>query len=277
MTKVFTKTEPLISYLKNKKEIGFVPTMGNLHDGHLSLLKMALQENDIAVLSIYINPTQFDDHNDLMSYPRSFAEDVKRARSIVKDTSSLIIFHPESDLEIYPQNKSLIPAVGPIDLFEGAIRPGHFDGMATVVHRLFEIVRPKRAYFGKKDYQQLLIVQNLATQYFPTLKIIPVETERNSMGLALSSRNSRLDPKQMEEALTLRNTMIKLRKDLQESKNIGHIQELIKEILAKDSRFNYLALVAAKSLLTPQSLTEKLVILGNFQISDIRLLDNLEI
>jgi pantoate--beta-alanine ligase len=187
----------LEDYRNKEKSIGFVPTMGALHNGHLSLIKKAKEENDICVVSIYVNPTQFNNPNDLENYPRQLEEDTK----LLEEVNCDILFVPKTE-EMYPKNDDdIIFNFGKLEnVMEGKFRPGHFNGVGTIVKKLLDIVKPNRAYFGKKDYQQLLIIKSVCKQYNINTEIIGCEIIREKDGLAMSSRNQRLSAKQREEA-----------------------------------------------------------------------------
>jgi pantoate--beta-alanine ligase len=178
------------------KSIGFVPTMGALHQGHAELLKRARAENEIVILSIFVNPTQFNNPDDLNKYPKTFSADLEIAAQMGVDS----IFAPTEKV-MYPDgyrfrlNENLFSKE-----LCGAHRPGHFDGVLTVVMKLFQIVRPARAYFGEKDYQQLSLIQDMVAAFFMDLEIIPVATVREVDGLAMSSRNTRLTSEQRKLA-----------------------------------------------------------------------------
>tara|TARA_B100000686_G_scaffold33723_1_gene35328 strand:+ start:70 stop:921 length:852 start_codon:yes stop_codon:yes gene_type:complete len=180
-----------IGYIKEKNlTIGLVPTMGALHKGHLSLVEKSLVENDFTIVSIFINPTQFNDKEDLANYPKNLTKDCDFLEAISDD---IIIFAPEIS-DIYDKNISVkkFDFQGLDRFMEGKYRKGHFEGVATVVSRLFEIVKPNKAYFGEKDYQQLKIIQQLVVQYRIPVNIIGCKIIREDDGLALSSRNSKL-------------------------------------------------------------------------------------
>jgi pantoate--beta-alanine ligase len=185
---------------KNKsKSLGFVPTMGALHEGHLTLLENAKSENDISVLSIFVNPTQFNDKKDLEKYPRTWEQDLVLAMKIGID----VIFVPEVE-EMYPDRYSYKLQENDFSkTLCGADRPGHFDGVLTVVMKLFNIVSPTKAYFGEKDFQQLKLIQGMVQAFFLPLEIVPVKTVRESDGLAMSSRNRRLTAAQRQKAPTI--------------------------------------------------------------------------
>ena len=178
------------------KSVGLVATMGNLHQGHASLLQRSLAENDVTVLSIFVNPTQFNDPNDLAKYPRTFNQDCELANSLVVD----VVFAPDPKA-IYPDDFHYQVHEDDFSkILDGEFRPGHFIGMLTVVLKLLLLIKPARAYFGEKDYQQLQLIRGMATAFFLELEIIACETKRNSSGLALSSRNNLLTPQQLEQA-----------------------------------------------------------------------------
>lgn len=179
-------------------EIGFVPTMGALHDGHAALVCRAVAENHNATASIVVNPTQFDDPGDLAAYPQTLAEDLARLREL---GVCAVLAPPASAL--YPDGYRYRVAERELSTrFCGAHRPGHFDGVLTVVMRLLNLVRPRRAYFGEKDWQQLRLVQGMAEAFFMDVEIVACHTEREADGLALSSRNRRLSPEQRRRAAT---------------------------------------------------------------------------
>lgn len=167
------------------KSIGFVPTMGALHKGHASLIERCVKENDISVVSIFLNPTQFNDPNDLKNYPRSFENDLK----LLEDLNVDYLFYPDNE-EIYFDNyRYKIVESEFSKILCGAFRPGHFEGVLTVVMKLFNIIKPHRAYFGEKDYQQLKLVEGMCKAFFMNIEIIPCPVVRDEDGLALSSRN----------------------------------------------------------------------------------------
>lgn len=201
--KVITKIAQIqaeIESLKQKQlSIGFVPTMGFLHEGHISLLKKARAENDVVVLSIFVNPLQFGPNEDLDAYPRDFERDSRIAKEEMVD----FVFYPSVD-EMYPKEPSVKVTVQKrVDVLCGRSRPGHFDGVATVLTKLFHIIQPTRAYFGMKDAQQVAVIEGLVNDFhFPT-RLIAVETVREADGLAKSSRNVRLSEGERKEATVL--------------------------------------------------------------------------
>ena len=202
--KIITKTEELKQYLKAKEgSIGYVPTMGALHDGHLSLIKTAKKECDVVVVSIFVNPTQFLKGEDLDNYPSRDEADKK----ICELSGVDVIFLPDVS-EIYGDDEVRVVAPNVRGfVLEGATRPAHFDGVLSVVNKLFNIVNPDFAYFGKKDAQQLNLITLMVKQLFMDVVIVPVDTVRESDGLALSSRNVYLSDEQRQEALKISSSL----------------------------------------------------------------------
>jgi len=203
MPLLFKKIKDLRNYLKSRKcegkEVGFVPTMGYLHKGHRELIKLARIQNDIVVVSIFVNPTQFGEGEDYDRYPR----DLERDLAICEEEGVDVVFAPEVE-EIYPKGYRTRVCVGELgNILEGAFRPGHFEGVATIVVKLFNIVQPNRAYFGEKDYQQLKIIQQIVEDLNIPVEIIPVPIVREEDGLAYSSRNVYLSPEERESALAI--------------------------------------------------------------------------
>lgn len=188
-----TSPQEMKSWRKSAQgRIGFVPTMGALHDGHADLLKKARAENDLVVLSIFVNPTQFNDPKDLSNYPKTLKGDLSLAEALGVDT----VFLPNFE-NMYPDHYRYKVMENQASLhFCGKDRPGHFDGVLTVVMKLLNCVDPNRAYFGEKDYQQLQLVKDMATSFFMNCEIVPVPTRRAEDGLALSSRNILLTPEE---------------------------------------------------------------------------------
>ncbi|OUD37190.1 pantoate--beta-alanine ligase [Flavobacterium sp. FPG59] len=199
---IFYGKAPLMDYLKSikdsQKTIGFVPTMGALHEGHLALMKKSLQENDATVVSIFVNPTQFNNLEDLEKYPRTLEEDVKKLTNL---DDRIILYAPTVE-DIYdgkPTSQSF-DFDGLENQMEGKFRPGHFNGVGTIVKRLFEIVTPNNAYFGEKDFQQLQIVKKMVSKSKLPVNVIGCPIHREANNLAMSSRNERLTPLEREQA-----------------------------------------------------------------------------
>ena len=198
-------TREFLSIVKrNGNSVGFVPTMGALHRGHISLIKRARQENDFVACSIFVNPTQFNNAIDLKNYPRTFEAD----RQMLENEGCDLVFFPSAD-EMYPEKDTNFYNLSFLDkTMEGAHRPGHFNGVAMVVKKLFEIIEPDNAYFGEKDYQQLLIIKHITRFYHLNVNIVPCVTLREPDGLAMSSRNMLLSEKQRSVAHIIHDTLI---------------------------------------------------------------------
>lgn len=192
------QTAKLKNNNNNVLTIGFVPTMGALHSGHAELLKKARDENDLVVLSIFVNPTQFNDANDFVNYPKTYDQDLKIAQESQVD----VLFFPQTD-DIYSEENYFVQERSFSKILCGASRAGHFDGVLTVVLKLFNLVGPHRAYFGEKDFQQLSLIQGMVRAFYLPIDVIPVPTMRESSGLAMSSRNQRLSPEAKEKASDL--------------------------------------------------------------------------
>lgn len=210
---VFAKIKSVqqkIKTLKKGTSIGFVPTMGALHQGHLSLIQQAKKENDIVIVSIFVNPTQFDKKEDLINYPKTIDKDLSLLKSVYCD----LVFTPTAE-EIYSNNiqSSSFSFDGLEHQMEGKFRDGHFDGVGTIVKRLFEIVTPQKAYFGEKDFQQLQIIRKMVQKYHIPVKIIACPIYREADGLAMSSRNERLTKEHRAIAPFIYKTLIKAKNE----------------------------------------------------------------
>lgn len=262
--------------LNRQQSIGFVPTMGNLHDGHLSLLERALKENTVAVISIFVNPTQFAPGEDFSTYPRTFEEDLSKIEKLATrfPGKDVIVFSPKDDKVIYQEGEYREEYdVGLVkSILEGQLRPTFFDGVTKVVRRLFAIVQPNVAYFGQKDFQQLFIIKKMVRELELPIKIEGMPIIREKMGLAMSSRNQYLDEKQKLEALKVYKTLDQVARLCQ--KNVNSAQELVTKIVNEDNNWNYLTLrnpIDLSSNLT----SDEVVILANYQMGATRLLDNM--
>ena len=235
---IYTQQKELHSVmetLKNQgKTIGLAPTMGALHEGHLSLINKAKEENDIAVVSIFVNPTQFNNPTDLEKYPRTLTADVEK---ISEYSEEVIIFAP-SVSDIYGEEVLAQPFdfAGLDKVMEGSSRPRHFDGVGTIVKKLFEIVMPDRAYFGEKDYQQLLIIQQMVRQTGLPVTIVPCPIVRNSEGLALSSRNTLLSDAMRQRASFIYRTLLTA-KERFATHTPAEVETWVVDTFAKESDF----------------------------------------
>ena len=205
--KIVDNIKELRGYLaeekRNNKQVGFVPTMGALHDGHLSLVKRCVEENDVCVVSVFVNPTQFNDKHDLETYPRTLEKDC----SLLESAGCDYVFVPTVE-EMYPEPDNRIFDFGTVSaVMEGARRPGHFNGVAQIVSKLFYAVEPHRAYFGEKDFQQIAVIRAMVEQLNIPVKIIACPILREADGLAMSSRNVRLTPEQRQKAPLIARTL----------------------------------------------------------------------
>ncbi len=263
--------ELLISnYKANNKTIAFVPTMGGLHDGHLSLVDMAKENADIVVVSIFVNPTQFGKNEDFDKYPNTFESDKK----LLNEKGVDIIFIPNKD-EVYPQGTDSDIEPGSIaNILCGASRPGHFKGVVQVVNRLFNIVAPDVAVFGEKDYQQLLIIKRMVKKLNKDITILSAPIMRESSGLAMSTRNQYLTDKQKHTAAKLYQTLTNI-KDRYLLTDINRLQEFAIKELSKDFKVDYFQLLDANNLNKITDNTSKIAILSAVYLGGVRLIDNL--
>ena len=222
--KTIKSLQQTLSGLEPKKSLGLVPTMGALHEGHLSIVRRAKKENDFVLVSIFVNPTQFDNKEDLANYPNTLQTDLEALEALECD----FVFTPSVD-EIYAQNHNAdIFEFNGLDLvMEGKYRSGHFNGVATIVKKLFLITNPDKAYFGEKDFQQLLIIKKMVVNEKLPIEIIPCEIYREKDGLAMSSRNMRLTPEQRLAAPEIYQTLLKSKK-LFEDHELTSIKSFVK-------------------------------------------------
>ncbi|GHT76502.1 pantothenate synthetase [Bacteroidia bacterium] len=259
---------------KENKTTGFVPTMGALHAGHLALVEQCVAENDVSVVSIFVNPTQFNDKNDLLKYPRTLEADCRLLETVQTD----FVFSPSVE-EIYPEPDVRQFGFGTLEtVMEGRFRPGHFNGVAQVVSRLFDIVKPDRAYFGEKDFQQLAIIRALVKQLNLTVEIISHPIVREPDGLAMSSRNTRLLPAQRKNAVAISQTLFESR----HRKNQLSVAELKQEVIDKlnqvpELKVEYFDLVDSDTLQSVQNWTDSAHIVGCIAVfaGEVRLIDNI--
>lgn len=250
------------------KKIAFVPTMGALHEGHISLVNEAKNLAEQVVMSIFINPTQFESVEDLAKYPRTLNEDIQLAEAAGVD----LLWTPDVS-EIYPDKYKLIDAGELGRIYEGHSRAGHFDGVLTVVNRLFEIVKPEYAIFGEKDFQQLFLIKEFSKKAHPEIEIISGRTIREVSGLALSSRNVRLSPEEKNSALVISRALeMGSKKQSYSEVKSSVLAELATEI---DFKMDYFAIVNPKSLLeVDQSHSGPVQLLLAGWVGSVRLIDN---
>ncbi len=278
MIKLFNKVNEFKAYRESLtgQSIGLVPTMGNLHSGHLSLIQESALENDITIVTIFVNPLQFGPNEDFDKYPRTLEQDIQRIESLSIE-KDILILSPSDPKEIYPDNFSTTISInGLTDNLCGASRPGHFDGVTTVVYQLFKITAPKTAYFGQKDYQQQLVIRKMVNDLDLPVQITTMPIIREESGLAKSSRNQYLSNEQILEALELNTTLNKVSDILTNHTYLDASIELntLLESIIKDSRWEYLEILDSENLqeITPE--TNSAVILGALKIGSTRLIDN---
>jgi pantoate--beta-alanine ligase len=263
-----------LSDLANQdKKIGFVPTMGALHEGHLSLIERAYKENDIVVVSIFVNPTQFNNLEDLQHYPRTLEKDMEL---LPKKFHSILLFYPDYN-EIYPKEDPFIPIdLGNLDtILEGKHRPGHFKGVVHVVHNLFKIVRPNRAYFGQKDFQQVAVIRFMTKRYDFSIEIVACETKREQSGLAMSSRNMRLSAVEKDEALIIWETLNFVKQNKQNYQPDELKNRAVDFFNSGKLKLEYLEIVDAESLSEISNWNFEAVCCIAAYCGKVRLIDNL--
>ena len=270
----------LSAALKDRANIGFVPTMGNLHAGHIHLVNLAKQHASCVVVSIFVNPLQFGVNEDLANYPRTLEADLKKLEAAGAD----IIFTP-SVAELYPNfdaknlNQSITIALPPIaDELCGASRPGHFAGVATVVAKFFNLIQPQIAFFGKKDFQQLFIIRELVKQMNYPIEIIAGETVREASGLALSSRNGYWSDTACSKASQLNQTLRGMVDAIKQgNQNFDDVErQAAQQLSAQGWYVDYVSIRNAESLLPADSDDKHLVVLGAAKLDKTRLIDNIE-
>lgn len=282
--KIISDIQELRDHLRGQNRASFVPTMGNLHEGHLSLMRLARQHGDPVVASIFVNRLQFGPNEDFDSYPRTMQADIEK----LEKEGVYILFAPtERDLYPQPQEYSVSPPVQLGDILEGEFRPGFFNGVCTVVLKLFSCVQPKVAVFGKKDYQQLMIIRQMAKQFALPVDIIPAETIRAEDGLALSSRNGYLTTDERIEAPHLQRILQEVREQVLSlnERSVDALnaieQDAISQLTNRGWNPDYIAIRQQSNLApsNPESIQsgERLVVLTAAKLGKTRLIDNLEI
>jgi len=278
--KIISSIEELRDHLRGQLRTAFVPTMGNLHEGHLSLMRLARRHGDPVVASIFVNRLQFGPNEDFDKYPRTFQADVEK----LEKEGVYILFAPtEKDLYPEPQEFRVRPPDDLGNILEGEFRPGFFTGVTTVVLKLFSCVQPSVAVFGKKDYQQLMIVRNMAKQFALPTEIIAAETYRAEDGLALSSRNGYLSEQERAEAPALYRVL----NDVANEVRSGHLDvfelehKAMAELTGRGWKPDYISIRKQADLQPPaagdMAKGEKLVVLAAAKLGTTRLIDNLEI
>lgn len=281
MLTLITTTSELKKYQEQfKLSSGFVPTMGSLHEGHLSLLKAALQDYDHVYFSIFVNPTQFGPNEDFDKYPRNLKKDLSLIENFLKDypTKKVVVFAPETTEEIYPTHfKSKIVVEGLNKILEGQMRPTHFDGVTTVVYLLFRLVKPETAYLGLKDFQQFTIIKRMVHDLHLPVKLVGIPIKREASGLAMSSRNQYLSDEQRNAALILVNTLTEIKTIINSQKtNLKLAQDYISQKL-QDKNWDYLTIRETETLSENLEGHRSLVVLAVYRQGSTRLLDNMQV
>ena len=272
--RLVAETKAKISKFKEEgKSVGFVPTMGALHQGHLSLTEQSVKNNDITIVSIFVNPTQFNNPNDLKTYPRCIEDDLEKLSKYNPD----IIFIPEV-VEIYPEPDTRVFNFGQLDtVMEGKNRPGHFNGVAQVVSKLFDIVTPDNSYFGQKDFQQVAVIKQMVKDLKLSVNIVPCPIIREKDGLAMSSRNMLLSEEQRKNASKISETLFKAR-NLAAELNVTQLKNWVVEEINKNPYLSveYFEIVDDTTLTQINSWDEDNVKVGciTVQVGKIRLIDN---
>ena len=259
------------SWRSQGQRIAFVPTMGGLHDGHLSLVALAKQKADKVIVSVFVNPTQFGENEDFDQYPNTLEQDI----ALLEQHQIDGLYTPSIE-QIYPQGLDSDIKVGEVgDILCGASRPGHFDGVVQVVRRLFEIVKPNMAIFGQKDYQQLLVIAQMAAQYFPEIEVLSQPTIREQDGLAMSTRNQYLSIDERKIAPRLYQALLQTKQDYLDNTPVEVLTNRVKNTLSKDFKVDYFEVLDANTLKQITDNTSKIAILCAVFLGSTRLIDNI--
>ncbi|MEO5601780.1 MAG: pantoate--beta-alanine ligase [Cyclobacteriaceae bacterium] len=276
---IFTQIAPLKAYLKEFKNIGkvlgLVPTMGALHEGHSSLIQASKAHNDVTVSTIFINPTQFNNKNDLLKYPRSIEKDIELLTTAGCD----VLFHPTT-AEIYPEKSILKLDFGDLDkIMEGHFRPGHFSGVGLVVSKLFNIVTPDNAYFGQKDWQQFAVIQKLVSELNFNVALHSVETLREEDGLALSSRNRRLNISERKKANVFYKALTQAKEGFFNGETITGVREKVRNMVdgIDGVKLEYFEVADSKNLnlLDDVGASKDAIMCIAGYVGEVRLIDNM--
>jgi pantoate--beta-alanine ligase len=276
---IFKQIAPLKAFLKSKKlagkTVGLVPTMGALHEGHLTLIRASQNENDITVATIYVNPTQFNNPKDLLKYPRLLDKDTELLQEVQCD----VLFCP-ADEEMYPEKSILTINFGPLnEVMEGKFRPGHFSGVALIVGKLFNIIEPDRAYFGQKDWQQFAVITRLVKELKYNLQLRSVPTLREPNGLALSSRNLRLTSEQRAKASVFHKALQEANINLLSGKSSSDVKRLVARSFYNDPevRLEYFELADSENLNVVENVSASvrpIMCIAGY-VGEVRLIDNM--
>lgn len=276
---IFREIKALQAHLRllrsTHSSVGLVPTMGALHEGHISLLKAARKQNNVIVCSIYVNPTQFNNPDDLKKYPRSIDADLDSLRSQNCD----VVFCPD-DAEMYGDADVGIAFPGLDNILEGEFRPGHFSGVAQVVAKLFHIVEPDHAYFGEKDFQQVVVIQRLVEALKFPVSIVTMPIVREPDGLAMSSRNRRLSPADRKQAIVLYDCLTYAREALVRHESFSSVQDAVRKKCSEhNAKLEYFCLADTRGLNLRNEIADpkNAILLIAAQVGPVRLIDNLRI
>lgn len=278
--KIFTDKKSIFDFLQSKKRhkkvIGFVPTMGALHKGHLSLVKEARKQSDVVVVSIFVNPTQFNDTNDLKNYPRTTDQDIE----LLKNENCDVVFLP-SVAEMYPEKDTRIFDFGAMEtVMEGKYRKGHFNGVAQIVSKLFDVIIPDKVFLGEKDFQQLAIIKQLVKQENYPIEIIACATMREDDGLAMSSRNARLKPAERKNAALISKTLF-LAREMSRQLTVNELKQWVVKSINQNEYLDveYFEIVNNTTLQSIERWSDadkKTACIAAF-CGDVRLIDNVKI
>lgn len=274
--KIFTSktglSDALLDLKAQEKQIGLVPTMGALHDGHISLINMARQETDVVVCSIFVNPTQFTDPQDLEKYPRTVEDDIQKLQSAGCD----ILFLPEV-AEMYGQNEKWTIDLGYLEnILEGQSRPGHYQGVTQIVYKLFQVTSPDKAFFGQKDYQQVQVIKKMVSIFQMPVELVMCPIQRSKEGLALSSRNIHLSAEEKRQALTISRALFSMKKHAPDTDS-HKLREIGLQVLNEEPgiKVDYCEILDKDTLKQPDAGTSGLVALIAASVGKTRLIDNM--
>jgi len=277
ITEVKQLRSRIIQIKNSKQSIALVPTMGNLHDGHLSLVRHAQKHADVVIVSIFVNPTQFNNLQDLKNYPRTIEQDLAK----LEDTNCEIVFTPKIDEMYAPnqQDQTKVKASSIAQYLCGAKRPGHFDGVVTIVSKLFNLIQPDVAIFGRKDFQQLRVIKDLVCDLMFPIQIIGIDCVREKSGLALSSRNNLLTDEQKNKASIIYQVLKSTKEQiLKQNKDFKQLeQQAIDTLNAHGFEVDYFVICDANTLKNVTDKDDNLLIATAVFIGNVRLIDNIEV
>ncbi|WP_302545941.1 pantoate--beta-alanine ligase [Coprobacter fastidiosus] len=274
VTKIADLQKKIAEIRINGGTVGLVPTMGALHNGHLELVKRCVAENSICVVSVFVNPTQFNDKNDLLHYPRTLDADCR----LLESAGCAIAFAPEVE-EMYPVEDTRVFNLGAVaEVMEGKYRPGHFNGVAQIVSKLFDAVQPDRAYFGEKDFQQIAVIRSMVKLLNYPVEIVACPIVREDDGMALSSRNLRLTPEQRKNAVSISQTLFKSRTFAEQhsvAETIDYVVNTLNSV--PDLDVEYFEIVNGNTLLSVNDWSDSDYIVGCVTVycGEVRLIDNI--